>query len=115
MSSFTRVRRQLVLLIVAAILVSGSAFGPLVARTHAATDLGGLDLYTFCRVVQVYYGQPSTAVLVPNYDAYGWRCRDYVGVLHSINTNAVCQWQYGYGAWAATNNPSSAYSWRCYR
>ncbi|NOK63952.1 MAG: hypothetical protein GFH27_549319n132 [Chloroflexi bacterium AL-W] len=85
-----------------------------IPAAHAATDLGGLDLYTYCHVHHKWWA-PQMAVLILPMDAASWRCRDRTGHLNSINTNHVCAWQYGYGAWASTSNWDDPYSWRCYR
>ncbi|TAE60191.1 MAG: hypothetical protein EAZ87_06815 [Nostocales cyanobacterium] len=92
-----------------------------IQRADAATILGGVDLAKYCRETHVVY-RPTRAVLVGN-NAYSWRCRMPLTIFsdwpywdHGIDMNAVCRRQYNRSsAYARTNNPSSPYSWQCYR
>ncbi|NOK61744.1 MAG: hypothetical protein GFH27_549281n135 [Chloroflexi bacterium AL-W] len=100
--------------ILASLLLVGLMVISSVSVTYAATDVGGMDLYTYCQVHHKW-GAPQTAVLVAPFNAYAWRCRDWTGGLNSIHVNHVCAWQYGHGAWASTSNWEDPYSWRCYK
>lgn len=106
-------------------------------EASAATRLGGLDLEGYCKKKYSTSGPMFSAVGtagLKEHNAGGWRCFvmttslypkatwppsccDIVRKTHeySINTNDVCQRQYGGGAWAETHNWNDPYSWSCYR
>jgi hypothetical protein len=86
-------------------LIAASVVLP--ASSAKAVDVGGLNLDAYCRA---FYGSNSRLI---SYNAGGWRCPTRNG-LASIDTNAVCRWQYGKSYLRAeTYNWSNPYSWRC--
>jgi hypothetical protein len=90
-------------------LIAASVVLPASSAKAANIDVGGLNLDAYCRT---FYGSNSRLI---SYNAGGWRCPSRYG-LASVNTNAVCQWQYrNSGLWAQALNWSNPYSWRCFK
>lgn len=100
-----KLRDSLVKITSTVVVIVGSVVLP--ASSAKAVDLGGLNLDAYCRA---FYGSYSR-LISPN--AGGWRCPTRNGLV-SIDTNAVCRWQYSRSnARAETYNWSNPYSWRC--
>jgi hypothetical protein len=94
----------------------------------AEERLGGLDLYAYCdHIGREAYG--SQYVGYKSYprdekDAYSWECAIFTNHIQgtdapyatiTYNTNKVCKYQYGNGAYSRVGDPKDAYSWSCYR
>jgi hypothetical protein len=94
----------------------------------AAQRLGGLDLYAYCdHVGRATYG--SKYINYKSYpenekDAYSWKCAiftnhvqgtDAAYEIRGYNTDEVCRYQHGSGAYSRVGDPKDAYSWSCYQ
>ncbi len=84
------------------------------------STVGGLNLSGYCNATYAFGPfLPSWAVLQQN-NVYGWKCKQETSVpffynYYSIDTNAVCRWQYGGSISSAFTNYNNPYSWYCYR
>lgn len=79
------------------------------AETVASETLGPLDVFEHCR-------DSGLEAALRDDDAYGWRCvgrRNGIWGFDELDFDAACRRQYGDGASAATDDPTSPYAWQC--
>lgn len=112
-------RRAAVLLAASAVSVGGLQVAS-APTASAATKLGGVNLYHFCKSQIITRDSTVRVYTVSPHNAYSWRCSfrtttNNAPQIVGFNMNYICNWTYRGGAWAKTSEPSSPTSWRCYR
>jgi len=84
------------------------------APAQAATDLGGVSVWSGCNA---QWPGSETALIANN--VYGWKCRFWstLGpVYFDVDLSKQCKAQYNNTkAYAAYNDYNNPYSWRCRR